>query len=375
MTPSNTSEPIPQAAIPRSNVVKPSAGESGSLFGKEMGPQEDNSEEGNNACPDQARPLALAARNLKKHYGRGKKRFEAVCDVSLTLAPGEVLAFLGPNGAGKTTTIKMIAGLVQPDAGQVSIAGHDPHRHPRALKRVGAVLEGNRNLYWRLTPLENLEYFGVLRQMSPRAARRRGEQLLEEFGLSNKRKVAVRKLSRGMQQKVAIAVALIHEPKLLLLDEPTLGLDVEAGETVKALIRQVAASGCAILLTTHQLDVAEQLSDRVAVIRAGKIVAEETTQALIKRFSNRAAYHIEFEGALGLEATAAIQKLGATVDGQHVHYHPPLNTQAQTPAATTIIYEILGLLYPFPLVEVKQDKADLTDVFLQLISATDKESG
>lgn len=309
---------------------------------------------------------ALSANALSKSYGRGKKRFEAVADVSLTIAPGEVLAFLGPNGAGKTTTIKMIAGLVRPDAGSVSIAGLDPHRQPQALRGVGAVLEGNRNLYWRLTPLENLEYFGVLRQMTPRAARVRGSELLTAFGLSDKRKVPVRKLSRGMQQKVAIAVALIHNPQLLLLDEPTLGLDVEAGETVKGLVRQVAASGCAILLTTHQLNVAEELSDRVAVIRNGKIVAKAPTEELIQTFSNRAAYHIEFEGQVADDVRSRLHALGARVTGQTLHYQPSASGSAVA-TGPEMLYEVLGLLYPLPLVEVRQDRADLTDVFLKLV--------
>jgi len=168
-------------------------------------------------------PIVMETRNLCKSYGRGKQRFEAVQQVSLTLHQGEVLAFLGPNGDGKTTTIKMIAGLVRPDGGQVTVAGADPHRQPGALRNIGAVLEGNRNLYWRLTPEENLEYFGVLRQVPRKVAHRRGLELLARFGLQEKRNVPVQKLSRGMQQKVAIAVALIHHPQLLLLDEPTLG--------------------------------------------------------------------------------------------------------------------------------------------------------
>lgn len=310
---------------------------------------------------------ALESQDLRKSYGRGKRRFEAVRGVSLKILPGEVLAFLGPNGAGKTTTIKMIAGLVRPDAGWVRIAGADPHRQPQALRGVGAVLEGNRNLYWRLTPWENLEYFGVLRQMPRREARNRGEQLLTEFGLLHKRNTPVQKLSRGMQQKIAIAVALIHQPRLLLLDEPTLGLDVESGEMVKRLVREVAASGCAILLTTHQLNVAEALSDRVAVIRQGQIVAEQATQALIEQFSNRAAYFIEFNGVLSAAKKGAIAQLGATVSDQSIHYSPASSTLARDPvAASTILYKILSLLAPLPLIAVRQDRADLTEVFLQL---------
>ncbi len=311
---------------------------------------------------------ALDSRDLRKSYGRGKRRFEAVRGVSLKILPGQVLAFLGPNGAGKTTTIKMIAGLIRPDAGWVSIAGRDPHRQPQALRGVGAVLEGNRNLYWRLTALENLEYFGVLRQMSRQAAKLRGQQLLEEFGLLDKRRVPVQKLSRGMQQKIAIAVALIHQPQLLLLDEPTLGLDVEAGETVKGLVRQVAASGCAVLLTTHQLNVAEELSDRVAVIRQGQIVAEQSTQALIQQFSRGAAYCIEFEGRLDEARRAAMEALGATVGDSHIHYRPlPADGLSDGLSPSAALYKLLRILEPLPLIEVRQDRADLTDVFLQLV--------
>lgn len=298
----------------------------------------------------------LATRDLSKHYGRGKQRFEAVKQVSLTLHQGEVLAFLGPNGAGKTTTIKMIAGLVRPDRGHVTIAGEDPHRHARALRNIGAVLEGNRNLYWRLTPEENLEYFGVLRQVPRKIAHRRGLELLARFGLGDKRDTPVQKLSRGMQQKVAIAVALIHNPQLLLLDEPTLGLDVEAGETVKALVRQIAQEGRAILLTTHQLDVAEELSDRVAIIRRGRIIAEQSTESLLREFSG-STYHLELEGHLTPEQYQQVSQLGGSVEGTKITYAGPPES----------LYALLAALHPLPLTSVQRDRADLTQVFLKLV--------
>ncbi|MEL6397701.1 MAG: ABC transporter ATP-binding protein [Cyanobacteria bacterium J06626_4] len=303
--------------------------------------------------------MVLATRDLTKTYGRGKQRFEAVKQVSLTLHRGEVLAFLGPNGAGKTTTIKMIAGLVRPDRGQVTVAGGDPHRRPSALRHIGAVLEGNRNLYWRLTPEENLEYFGVLRQVPRKIAHRRGLELLDRFELLDKRQTPVQKLSRGMQQKLAIAVALIHNPQLLLLDEPTLGLDVEAGETVKALVRQIAQEGRAILLTTHQLDVAEELSDRVAIIRRGRIIAEQSTESLLKEFSD-SAYQLEIEGTLTAQQYQRVTQLGGQVDGPHITY-------AGTPPN---LYALLAALHPLPLVSVQRDRADLTQVFLKLVKDT-----
>lgn len=135
----------------------------------------------------------LEVQKLKKSFRRNKQIVEAVRDVSLTMFSGEILAFLGPNGAGKTTSIKMMAGLIEPDAGWVRIGGEDPHRNPAALQKVGAVLEGNRNVYWRLTPEENLEYFGVLKGLTRRVARKSGIDLLERFGLVHKRRTPVQR--------------------------------------------------------------------------------------------------------------------------------------------------------------------------------------
>ncbi len=299
---------------------------------------------------------ALEVDNLRKTYRSGGKVLEAVRSVSLSLVAGEVLAFLGPNGAGKTTTIKMIAGLIRPDAGQVRIAGIDPHRNPQALRMLGAVLEGNRNLYWRLTPEENIEYFGVLKGLSHREARRRGRVLLERFDLLAKRRATVQALSRGMQQKLAIAVALIHQPKLLLLDEPTLGLDVEATQNVKALVKAIAAEGCAILLTTHQLDIAEELSDRVAIIQKGEIIAASTTRDLIRQFSGT-AYMIAVEGEIDPARVKALERLGAEVQAERVVYM----------GSPEGLYQVFEILRPLPLIQVKQDFADLTEIFLKLV--------
>lgn len=279
----------------------------------------------------------------------------AVQDVSLQMAAGEVLAFLGPNGAGKTTTIKMIAGLILPDAGSVRIAGRDPHRDASTLRAVGAVLEGNRNIYWRLTPEENLEYFGVLRGLSQKVARQRGRSLLERFELIEKRRALVQTLSRGMQQKLALAVALIHEPQLLLLDEPTLGLDVEATVSVKRLVREIAAEGRAILLTTHQLDVAEELSDRVAIINQGRILVEEPTSKLIRQFSG-AAYIVEVEQPLDSVRIDQIKRLETVIHDRQI--------SVQT---AELLYQVLEILRPLPLLRVEKDQANLTDIFLKLL--------
>lgn len=299
--------------------------------------------------------LILEAHHLKKVYRASNKLLTAVQDVSLKIAASEVLAFLGPNGAGKTTTIKMIAGLIVPDSGWVRIAGRDPHQESRALRSIGAVLEGNRNVYWRLTPEENLEYFGVLRGLSPRRARQRGRELIERFELVDKRRSLVQTLSRGMQQKLAIAVALVHEPQLLLLDEPTLGLDVEATESVKGLVREIAAEGRAILLTTHQLDIAEELSDRVAIINQGEILVEEPTSELIRQFSGT-AYIVEMEYLLPVEQANKIERLGAVINKKQIYIRDP-----------ELLYQVLDVLRPAPIMRIEKDQASLAEIFLKLV--------
>lgn len=308
----------------------------------------------------------LTATHLRKTYPDRRKQVVAVADVSLQLAAGEVLAFLGPNGAGKTTTVKMIAGLIVPDTGTVEVMGRNPHRQPQSLRQIGAVLEGNRNLYWRLTPAENLEYFGVLRGLTRQVARQRGQVLLERFGLAPKARTPTQGLSRGMQQKLAIAVALIHEPQLLLLDEPTLGLDVEATETVKQLVQEIAQTeGRSILLTTHQLDVAEQLSDRVAIIRQGQIVAEATTSDLIQQFSS-GTYVIEVAQTIDPDRLQKLATLGIPTQAIQ-HPDPGSQTMLIRLPEPDLLYPVLEILNPLPLLKVEQEQASLTDIFLRLV--------
>jgi ABC-2 type transport system ATP-binding protein len=228
----------------------------------------------------------LVADGLTKIYGNQT----VVDNISFSLNAGEILALLGPNGAGKTTTIKMILGLVLPTAGYAGILGHDMGDSKgmrRGAQHVGAVLEGARNAYWRLSVLENLRYFGGLRGLSRKQIDARAQDLLSMLGLEAQRDVEVRKFSRGMQQKAAIANALIHDPEILVLDEPTLGLDVEASRLLEDTIAALAASGKTVLLTTHAMDLAQRLAGRIFVINQGREVAHAVTAALLKQFDTR----------------------------------------------------------------------------------------
>jgi ABC-2 type transport system ATP-binding protein len=273
----------------------------------------------------------------------------------LTISAGEILAFLGANGAGKTTTIKMIAGLVRPSHGSVLIAGEDPHGSRRALRHVGAVLEGSRNVYWRMTPLENIEYFGAVRGVRRREALSRGARLLARFGLEDKARTTVGKLSRGMQQKLAIVVALLHGCRLLLLDEPTLGLDLQAAEEVKRLVREAAGEGCAVLLTTHQLSVAEEISDRFAIIRQGSIVLERTTRELLQQ-SGRTRYRVLLGESLEPTQVARLRELGAEVRDGSVIYRGEQKG----------LYAVIEALRPCRLLRVEGEQTSLAEVFMSV---------
>ena len=209
----------------------------------------------------------------KSYRKRGsKERVTGAADISFRVGEGEILGLLGPNGAGKTTTIKMICSLLRPDAGRVLVAGVDNQRHRlKALRHLSAVLEGNRNLYWRLSLRENMLYFAGNRGVSARAARPKIDALLEHFGLSDKADELVNNLSRGTQQKLAIAVALLAETEVILLDEPTLGLDVGTGLEVRRLMREIAAEGRTVIISTHDMAVVQELCARTVIISAGRV--------------------------------------------------------------------------------------------------------
>ena len=230
---------------------------------------------------------AIELTGLTKRYRRGKDLLEAVRDVTLSVPAGQVIGLLGPNGAGKTTMIKMLCGLILPSAGTIRLHGYDVARQrPAAVGQIGAVLEGSRNVYWPLSAWQNLLYFGRLKGLRGAQIRARAQRLLSELGLWERRHETVGSYSRGMQQKVAVAAALICDPPILLLDEPTIGLDVQAARTVRDWIAQLAREeGKTILLTTHQLAIAQELAGRIAVLRDGRIIADLPTPELLSRYA------------------------------------------------------------------------------------------
>jgi len=225
---------------------------------------------------------AILAERLTKTYPAGKANppLRAVDGIDFAVRPGEVFGFLGPNGAGKTTTIRMLTGLTRPTSGSARIMGFDLAAEVTQIKkRIGVVPEAS-NLYDELTALDNLVFSMQLYGVPRRERRLRAEALLERFGLGGKRDAPFAKLSRGMKRAVTVAAALAHRPPLVFLDEPTTGLDVMSARSLRQMIAGLRDEGVTIFLTTHYLEEAERLCDRIAVIVRGRIVALDTVDAL-----------------------------------------------------------------------------------------------
>ena len=215
---------------------------------------------------------ALHLQGVRKTFGTAV----AVDRMDLSLRAGELYALLGPNGAGKTTTLRMIAGLAKPDAGQIRIFGIDALATPLEARRITAWLPDEPMLYDKLTPLEYLEFVAGLWGVEPRVAERRASELIEVLDLGPHCHKPCEGFSRGMKQKVALAGALIHEPRLIMLDEPLTGIDAAIARQVKDLLMARVRDGATIVLTTHILEVAERLADRIGIVDRGRLVAEGT---------------------------------------------------------------------------------------------------
>ncbi len=227
------------------------------------------------ASPDGALQL-IELHDLCKKYGTKC----AVSDVNLSVFGGEVFGFLGPNGAGKTTTIKMIVGLLQPTSGTVQVAGYDMQSQPLQAKISSGYVPDTPNLYSKLSARELLGFVGDLYYMEPEKINRRIEELLRLFSLDDVGDNLIDSYSHGMQQKVSLAAALMHDPKVLVLDEPTVGLDPKSARLIKDVLRQLAERGSAVFVTTHILEIAERMCDRIGIINNGKLVAVGTMDEL-----------------------------------------------------------------------------------------------
>lgn len=254
-----------------------------------------------NAPPEYAVELKgltkrFTARGIEEHGRRRRavrREIIAVDGLDLTIRRGELFGLLGPNGAGKTTTIRMICTLLEPTSGTVRVWAHDAGLAPTEVRRhLGVVLMGERSVYWRLTGRENLEYFAALYQVPREIAKTRITELLDRVGLTPRADDLVERYSTGMRQRLALIKAMVHDPPVLLLDEPTTGLDPQAARNIRDLIRHLHRSEeKTILLTTHYMEEADQLCERVGIIDQGRIIALDAPQALKRGYAGARVEH------------------------------------------------------------------------------------
>lgn len=295
----------------------------------------------------------LKAVGLKKNY----KNINAVCGIDLELFPGECLALLGPNGAGKTTTVEMLEGLTKPSEGSIEILGKDLSKHKREImEHVGVMLQETQ-LYKRGTVIETVQLFASFFENT-----RDVNEVLDLVELTSKKDAFLKNLSGGQKQRVYLACALINNPKILFLDEPTTGLDPQARRLIWDLLKKQKEVGSALLLTTHYMDEAEQLADRIFIVDHGKVIASGTPQELITRYCGEQILHIT---------------LSRTLSDDEITVNFPWLTEAQVKDSSYRITvsnhnEIITKLYTlsstlgFEISNLEMRKSNLEDVFIKL---------
>ena len=251
----------------------------------------------------------LTAKDLRKTFGD----FEAVKGISFSVLHGEIFSLLGPNGAGKTTTINMLSCLLPPTSGTAAIAGHAIPGDTLAVRRAIGVVPQEIALYDSLSARQNLEFWGRLYDMRGKELTRRIDEVLEQVGLADRAKDKVKTFSGGMKRRINIAAGLLHKPQLLFMDEPTVGIDPQSRRRILDMVRELRAQGMTVLYTTHYMEEAEELSDRVGIIDQGKLIALGTQAELTKVVGEQETLrlHLAEEATLAVAATHAGQAVAA----------------------------------------------------------------
>jgi ABC-2 type transport system ATP-binding protein len=308
----------------------------------------------------------IEAHQLHKSFGA----FQAVREISLTIQPGEVLALLGPNGAGKTTTVRMLGAILKPTSGWARVGGHDVVREARTVRGKVGLLTEYPGLYSRMRAEEYLHFFGALLGLDARTSAARAALLLKQFGLWEAREKRLDGYSKGMKQKIALVRALIHDPPILFLDEPTTAMDPQSARTVRDAIGELRNADRTILLTTHNLTEAEVLADRIAIVRGGRIVAEGNIAQLSRQLMGDPLWELrlgrpEPHLRVLLEDLAPIEEIGA----DYALYRCP-EPQHVNPQ---LIARLAGR--GLPVVAISEVQRSLEDVYLSIVGEKAASSG
>lgn len=303
----------------------------------------------------------ISTRDLSKQFDQ----FWAVDGVDLQVEPGQVLALLGPNGAGKTTTVRMLTSVLIPTRGTASIAGYDVVIYPARVRASVGVLTEQHGLYNRMPADEYLDFFGKLYGLDAHRRKSRIDYLLDKFGLQEDRDKRLGEYSKGMRQKLALARALLHEPPVLLLDEPTSAMDPESARLVRGLIQGLRSESRAIIICTHNLAEAEELADQIAIIRRGKIIARGSPSALKQTLLGPAEYEIRLSEALNGKLLQLPREVELSfADSYSIRYHVK-----EPERVNPIILDYL-LKEGLRIVSLQEVPRSLEQVYLSAISAS-----
>jgi ABC-2 type transport system ATP-binding protein len=315
--------------------------------------------------------MVSVSRVFRSRQGAFRRRLavvDALQDVSFSVEPGELFGLLGPNGAGKTTSIKILTTLLLPTSGSVRVLGFDPVREPNEVRsRVGYVFGGDRGLYDRLSALDNLRYFADVYRVPARRKAARIAELLELVGLTGRERDRVETYSRGMRQRLHIARGLLHDPPVLFLDEPTIGLDPVGARELRETVAALRDSGKTILLTTHYMFEADELCSRVAVINKGRIVAEGTPGSLKASVRDRTVIEVVAFNVSDAALEAVRQLEG--VDSLAVEAEDQTQVlSVQSARGVALIQPLLGTLSGAQVTSVTAREPTLEDAYVQLVS-------
>jgi ABC-2 type transport system ATP-binding protein len=316
----------------------------------------------------EARDLTRTYRTTTGTFRRRAKEIEAVRGVSFDVGEGELFGLLGPNGAGKTTTIKMLITLLIPTSGTARVLGYDVVKDAREVrKRIGYVFGGERGVYERLSGYDNLRYFAELYGVPARIQKQRIEELLELVGLKGREHERAEGYSRGMKQRLHVARGLLHDPEVLFLDEPTLGLDPVGARELRSTIASLTEAGKTILLTTHYMFEADSLCDRIAVLSKGEIVAEGTPIELKSRVASGSVTEVEVYG-IPEETIERLRRLEGVLAVSVEEREQVQLLSVQTRADVQLTASILGHLDGTSIGRISYREPTLEDAYVALVS-------
>ena len=307
----------------------------------------------------------ISTKNLCKYFDD----FLAVSDVNLEISSGEVLALLGPNGAGKTTTVRMLTSVLVPSSGSARIAGYDVVTQASQVRASVGVLTENHGLYNRMPAQEYLDFFGQLYKLHPYQRQKRIRFLLEQFNLYGERNKAIGAYSKGMRQKLALARALLHDPPVLLLDEPTSAMDPESARLVRNSIEELRSAERAIIICTHNLAEAEELADQIAIIQHGRIIALGTPSDLKAQLLGPSEYEIRFGETLNGKQPIFMPGVHYVGSGENW-----LRIQIEDPLQINPVVLRRYLEQGFMVISLQEVPRSLEQVYLQAINASNHVS-